>query len=150
MPGAAGVAIATLDLIPPPQLEFLQQPQLVLTTTVEETSRTPLGLLISSSVLEQLFGAPVATLKPGTLGKPLRGVAKFTENPAAAPARNVVAVLPGSDPRLKGEYVAIGAHNDHLGFQPARRGGRSRFSAALQCSVPAGGAEQGAEAADCC
>jgi Zn-dependent M28 family amino/carboxypeptidase len=24
--------------------------------------------------------------------------------------------LPGSDPLLKGEYVAIGAHNDHIGF----------------------------------
>jgi hypothetical protein len=33
-----------------------------------------------------------------------------------APARNVVAILPGSDPVLKGEYVAIGAHNDHIGF----------------------------------
>jgi hypothetical protein len=119
VPGAAGVAIATLDLIPPFQLEFLQQPQVVLTTTVEETSRTPLGLLISSAVVEQLFGAPVATLKPGTMGKPLRGQAKFTAAPAAAPARNVVAVLPGSDPSLKGEYVALGAHNDHLGFEPA-------------------------------
>ena len=119
VPGAAGVAIATLDLVPPPQLEFLRQPQAVVTTTVEESSRTPMGLLISSAVLEQLFGAPVATLKPGTMGKPLRGLAKFTATPAAAPARNVVAILPGRDPRLKGEYVAIGAHNDHLGFQPA-------------------------------
>jgi Peptidase family M28 len=119
VPGAAGVALATLDLVPPPQLEFLQAPQAVVTTTVEETSRTPLGLLISSAVLEQLFGAPVATLRPGTVGKPLRGVAKFTATSAPAPARNVVAILPGSDPLLKGEYVAIGAHNDHLGFQPA-------------------------------
>jgi hypothetical protein len=31
-------------------------------------------------------------------------------------ARNVVAILPGSDPRLRGEFVAVGAHNDHLGF----------------------------------
>ena len=26
----------------------------------------------------------------------------------------MVAVLPGSDPRLKGQYVAIGAHSDHV------------------------------------
>lgn len=31
-------------------------------------------------------------------------------------ARNVVAVIPGSDPALRGEYVAITAHNDHIGF----------------------------------
>jgi hypothetical protein len=38
----------------------------------------------------------------------------FAETPA--PARNVVAILPGSDRALRGEYVAIGAHNDHIGF----------------------------------
>jgi hypothetical protein len=32
-------------------------------------------------------------------------------------ARNVVAILRGSDPVLKDEYVAIGAHNDHIGVR---------------------------------
>lgn len=32
------------------------------------------------------------------------------------PARNVIAIFPGSDPALRGEYVAITAHNDHIGF----------------------------------
>ena len=41
------------------------------------------------------------------------------DRPAAAPARNVVAVLRGRDPALAGQYVAIGAHSDHLGV--ARR-----------------------------
>jgi hypothetical protein len=31
-------------------------------------------------------------------------------------ARNVVAVVRGSDPALAGEYVAITAHNDHIGY----------------------------------
>jgi hypothetical protein len=31
------------------------------------------------------------------------------------PTRNVVAVLPGSDPELRDEYVVVGAHLDHLG-----------------------------------
>jgi hypothetical protein len=31
-------------------------------------------------------------------------------------ARNVIAVVPGSDPALRGEYVSITAHNDHVGF----------------------------------
>jgi hypothetical protein len=31
-------------------------------------------------------------------------------------ARNVIAVIPGSDPALRGEYVSITAHNDHIGF----------------------------------
>ena len=33
-----------------------------------------------------------------------------------APGRNVLAILPGSDPRLRGEFVVIGAHDDHIGF----------------------------------
>jgi hypothetical protein len=31
---------------------------------------------------------------------------------------NVVAVLPGSDPAVKGEYVLVGAHLDHIGDWP--------------------------------
>jgi hypothetical protein len=37
-------------------------------------------------------------------------------------AYNVVAVIHGRDPALKGEYVAFGAHYDHLGIQPAEHG----------------------------
>lgn len=34
------------------------------------------------------------------------------------PARNVIAILPGSDPALRGQYVLVGAHNDHEGLLP--------------------------------
>ena len=35
--------------------------------------------------------------------------------PGALPTQNVVAMQPGTDPALRGEYVVIGAHYDHLG-----------------------------------
>jgi hypothetical protein len=35
-------------------------------------------------------------------------------------SRNVIAVLPGSDPALRGQYVLVGAHNDHVGMVPDR------------------------------
>ena len=54
-----------------------------------------------------------------------------------SPARNVVAILPGSDPKLKGEYVALGAHNDHIGFND--RAGRSRFAPRFQHGRSSGG-----------
>jgi Peptidase family M28 len=38
----------------------------------------------------------------------------FTER--TAKCHNVVGVLPGSDPRLKNEYVVVSAHLDHLGI----------------------------------
>jgi hypothetical protein len=37
--------------------------------------------------------------------------------PAPGTARNVIAILRGSDPILRNEYVAIGAHSDHIGFR---------------------------------
>jgi hypothetical protein len=47
----------------------------------------------------------------GTAGKTLRGTVTYSQEPITA--RNVVAILPGSDPVLKNTYVAIGAHSDH-------------------------------------
>ena len=35
---------------------------------------------------------------------------------------NVVAILPGSDPKLAGEYVLLMAHLDHVGIKPAAPG----------------------------
>lgn len=35
---------------------------------------------------------------------------------------NIVAILPGSDPNLAGEYIVLSAHLDHLGPTPAKPG----------------------------
>ena len=42
--------------------------------------------------------------------------ARFPNAPDSGTARNVIAILRGSDPVLRDEYVAIGAHNDHVGI----------------------------------
>ncbi len=42
--------------------------------------------------------------------------ARFAGGPPGT-ARNVVAILRGSDPALRDEFVAIGAHNDHIGIR---------------------------------
>ena len=36
--------------------------------------------------------------------------------PQATEARNVVAILPGADPKLSSEVIVVGAHYDHLGL----------------------------------
>lgn len=38
--------------------------------------------------------------------------------------RNVIALVPGSDPKLKNEYVAFGAHIDHVGMRTSGPGDR--------------------------
>ncbi len=41
-----------------------------------------------------------------------------TGHPEGLPSENVIAMVPGSDAALRGEYVVIGAHFDHLGRSP--------------------------------
>jgi hypothetical protein len=72
-------------------------------------------LTITAHAADVLLGMPVSRATKGAAGKTVTGDLKFTETPA--PARNVIAILPGSDPTLRGEYVAIGAHSDHVGFR---------------------------------
>lgn len=54
-------------------------------------------------------------LAAGAKGGTVTASLDFVEMPTEW-ARNVVAVVPGSDPVLKHQYVAIGAHNDHVGM----------------------------------
>lgn len=71
---------------------------------------------MTSGVGDKLFGTPIAQLTAGAVGKTIAVDWKFIQQPAPHPGRNVVAILPGSDPVLKHQYVAIGAHNDHIGM----------------------------------
>lgn len=45
--------------------------------------------------------------------------------------RNIMAMIPGSDPVLKSEYVVIGAHYDHLGFGGQGSGSRTPDTVAV-------------------
>ena len=92
-------------------------PRLVRPWTITmSTDTTParVNLVVSPAVAARLAGGDPQTLRTGTPGRWLRfSSIRFTRAPA--PARNVIGIIPGTDPTLRGEYVAIGAHNDHLG-----------------------------------
>jgi hypothetical protein len=79
-------------------------------------ARIPPILFISTPAAERILGAPASAWKTGAAGAPLTVVYNYRRSPPQADARNVVAMLPGSDPTLRGEYVALGAHNDHIGM----------------------------------
>jgi len=51
--------------------------------------------------------------------------------PVKAKAQNVVALLEGSDPVLKNEYIVVGAHYDHLGFGGKNSGSRMPDTVAI-------------------
>jgi hypothetical protein len=83
----------------------------------DDSVSTPYTIFVPSSAAAKFLGVPLENARPGTVGRTLHGEVHY--NVADAPARNVVAILPGSDAKLKSEYVAIGAHNDHLGIRRA-------------------------------
>ncbi len=70
---------------------------------------------ISPSVAAKLFGKPVGEIAVGAVGQPVSASWSHEWRMSAFPARNVVAILPGSDPARAAEYVLAGAHNDHVG-----------------------------------
>jgi hypothetical protein len=113
---AAAIAVAVLDYLPPAMSHRLSQPQTEVAGTEAPAESRPLGLLITQRAATQMLGAPFNSLQAGSAGQTISGMVRMLDTPTPAPARNVVAIYPGSDPAVAGEYVAIGAHNDHLGI----------------------------------
>ena len=117
--GEVAAKSAGIMVIGPPQfLPFFTEPQQFLD---EPGASGPVGSLIylSDSAAARLFDAPLGTLAVGAAGKPVGIEIHVRTDPTPYPARNVVAILPGSDRTLRGQYVAIGAHTDHIGFNRA-------------------------------
>ncbi len=74
-------------------------------------------LRLTRAAAAQLFrGTSPDALQPGATGGLVTATLDYVELPTEW-GRNVVAIIPGSDPALRHEYVAIGAHNDHVGMR---------------------------------
>ncbi|MGH2708846.1 MAG: M28 family metallopeptidase, partial [Actinomycetota bacterium] len=112
----AGIAITEIDPLIGNFDQFLRTPKIV----VDQEDSVPAGvtqprmLFIPTGSVPQLFGKPLDQLRPGETGPTLQGDVVF--DPSDLTSTNVVAVLEGSDPALRGEYVALGAHNDAIGI----------------------------------
>lgn len=76
----------------------------------------PLILFASKPVAERLLGQAIDEATPGVAGQPLSGSVGSSFFPLPFEARNVVAVLRGSDPARNRTYVSLTGHNDHVGF----------------------------------
>ena len=113
---AAGIAAVVLDVVPPNVSTRYRSPALRIRRT-DLTGTAPTILLVSTSAAQRMLGVPSFDgVTPGTAGKTLSGTVAQTEAPAPYPSRNVIGILRGSDPALRGQFVAVGAHNDHIGL----------------------------------
>jgi hypothetical protein len=71
---------------------------------------------LTTGAAARLFDQPLSEIPVGAAGQAVSGTWRYAYDRPEYPARNVIAVLPGSDPLLRGEYVLVGAHNDHVGM----------------------------------
>ncbi|HWA56374.1 MAG TPA: M28 family peptidase [Gemmatimonadales bacterium] len=110
-PGAAAIAVALLDSAPAGAIAFWKDPGIQLPQ--DGAATTPGLLYVTDAVATSLLGAPLRQARAGAAGKALTGQVRIREVPR--PSRNVIGIIPGSDPSLKGTYIAVGAHSDHVG-----------------------------------
>jgi hypothetical protein len=114
---AAAIAVATLDAVSPTDRASLAEQAGQLASG--DARPAPAFLYVTARLADALLGKPLSEAAPGDAGRTVHGSVGFADAPPSAPARNVVALLLGRDPALRGQMVAIGAHNDHIGLAPA-------------------------------
>jgi hypothetical protein len=117
---AAGIVIANYDLIPSDVMQAIAAAPVQPSGATGPTPVLPSYLHISIADGARLLGVPsLHAATPGTEApSTVSGSITFRAMPVEA--YNVVAILLGSDPVLRDEYVAVGAHNDHVGTGPAQ------------------------------
>jgi hypothetical protein len=115
--GAAGIAVAALDAVPRAIQNRLHGAQMHFRAEQPLSTPAPLSLLVTLEAAQHLLGVRALDgLSVGEEGRVVGGNVEFVDRPAPYPSRNVIGILPGSDPVRRGEYVAVGAHNDHIGL----------------------------------
>ncbi len=134
-PDAVAVATADLDAMSAQQIAAINNP----TVATQASTRAPRGgaaasdpvnalrqqvamlmpqatIRLTRDAAARLFrGRTLDALTAGARGGTITASLDFVELPTDW-ARNVVAMIPGSDPVLRHQYVAVGAHNDHVGL----------------------------------
>ena len=115
---AAGIAIVNLDALGDAERKALDAPEVLFRSNAGgDPPEGPIVMHVTASAAERLLGGPVEERGLLSAGGTVNGGFRLVTTPGSAnAARNVVAVLRGSDPRLRGQYVAVGAHKDHVGY----------------------------------
>jgi hypothetical protein len=112
--GAVAVLIVTLDEVPAATTNAAFNSRAAMQFT--PATNAPAVAAISKAAAAKIFGKLVDQVAVGTAGAAVSASWSYEWTMSATPARNVIAILPGSDPTLAAEYVLLGAHNDHVGI----------------------------------
>lgn len=108
---AAGIALIGLEDVPEGMRRALESSAMVMLH--DDTSRVQIQMLLSRAAADRVLPGR-DSLPRGAAGPTLHGDLDIRQTSAGA--RNVIGILPGSDPERKGQVVAMGAHSDHVGM----------------------------------
>ena len=108
---------------------FLTQPRLKLPAKVDQGENDPFVHVwindFDNTLLPYLEGNKMATSR-------MSFVESVTNK---VPSRNVVGIIPGTDPDLKNEYVLLSAHYDHVGVRDGSLGEDSIYNGARDNAI---------------
>jgi hypothetical protein len=116
--GAVGILLIALDSAPQSAVNAAFNSRMGMQPAAPPATALA-GATISHAAAARLFGKSVDQLSVGATGQPVSAHWNYAWHISKTPGRNVIAILPGSDPARAGEYVLVGAHNDHVGVNAA-------------------------------
>ncbi len=134
-PTAVAIAVVSIDYMPAGYIDDVYRQSRVQAKTDPDTSHVPSYFYVTRAVAQAMLGIDADSARTGHVGTAVNGEVRVTET--TAPGRNVIAILRGSDPKLRGQYVAIGAHNDHVGFS-SRPADHDSVYAFMRIAAPQG------------
>jgi len=120
---AAAVVVASLDSMPDPVKAQLSEASTLMggqtfpicDPQTLQGCQVPSFFYATRAMAETMLGGSLTGATVGAAGKTVTTSYKYNDEKLPG-NRNVVAILPGSDAKLAGQYVAIGSHSDHVGF----------------------------------
>jgi len=113
---AAGIGVTGLEPLIDEFADYLLTPSAG-TSFDEEVGPKPVTILLRDEAAERLIGNSLQRARRGAKGLTLGGDVAFQRS--LTPSENIIAVIPGTDPTLRDEYIALGAHTDHMGIRAA-------------------------------
>jgi hypothetical protein len=117
--GAAAVAVVDLQTLNANSRALYVNPPAALVDPAVPAVAPSVSIRLTPEAATAILGASVDGMKAGTAGGTVSAKLDLAEAAVPQYGRNVIGVIKGSDPKFAGEYVAIGAHSDHIGYNAA-------------------------------
>lgn len=133
--GAVGIIIVTPATVSPtdvlPKMHFDRSGASAPVPVIYITRKTANLLLEGTTTITEVTKKLNTERAPHSFGISKNIVSQITMEKKSSTTANIVALLEGTDPALKDEYILVGAHFDHLGYGGPGSGSRMPDTTAI-------------------